>query len=59
MLQSWTKYLEQSKEIQENWTIIEKFDIYFCVFFDYITKVLFLKGRVDTGVCLHPNLRFV
>ena len=29
-----TKYLEQFKEIQENWTGLENFDIYFCVLFD-------------------------
>ena len=58
VLKSCTKYLEQSKEIQENWAIIKKFDIYFCVFFDCITKVLFLKGRLDTGLSLHPNLGF-
>ena len=26
-LQSWTKYLAQSKEIQQNWTILQKFFI--------------------------------
>ena len=28
-----TKYLEQSKEIQQNKTGLKNFDIYFCVFF--------------------------
>ena len=32
--QSWAKYLEQNREIQENWTGQEKFDICFCVLFE-------------------------
>ena len=31
-LQSWTKYLQQNREIQENCTSQEKFNIYFCMF---------------------------
>ena len=36
--QFWAKYLEQSREIQKNWTGQEKFDIYFCLFFTIIAK---------------------
>ena len=31
-----TKYLEQSKEIQQNKTGLKNFDIYFCVFFLFL-----------------------
>ena len=41
--QFWTKYLEQSKEINHNWTGAESFDKYFYVIFSRITKVLFLE----------------
>ena len=33
-LQSWTKYLEKSKDTKQNWTGIENFDFCFCVIFD-------------------------
>ena len=39
-LQSYAKYLEQTREIQQNWTGQEKFDIYFCVFFDCCCQTL-------------------
>ena len=42
--QSWTKYLEKTKEIQQNWTETENFDNYFCAIFDCSYK-LFISGR--------------
>ena len=38
LLQSWTKYLEQSKEIKQNLTGTENFDNCFCVIFDCYYK---------------------
>ena len=32
-LQSQTKYLEQSKEIKQNWTELKNFDMCFCILF--------------------------
>ena len=58
ILQSWTKFLKQNREIQLKWTSKEKFDIYFCVFLAAIPKYYyFRKGDWALG-CLHPNLRF-
>ena len=34
VLQPRKKYLEQSKEIKQNWTGAENFDNIFCLFFD-------------------------
>ena len=33
-LQLWEKYLEQSKEVKQNWKETENFDNYFCVIVD-------------------------
>ena len=46
ILQSWTKFLEQSKGIKENWTGLEKSDIWFCVLSDCFAKFLFLEWRL-------------
>ena len=35
-----TKYLEQSKEIQQNKTGLKNFDIYFCVFFFFFSTAI-------------------
>ena len=48
-LQPRRKYLEQS---------IYAWASAFGSFLTVITKVLFLEGRLDTSLCLHPNLRF-
>ena len=45
--QSWTKYLEKTKEIQQNWTGTENFDNYFCKTFDCSYK--FFISRRKTG----------
>ena len=38
--QSRTKYLEQNRKIQQNWTGQEKFYIYIYVFFNYFCQSL-------------------
>ena len=43
-LQSWAKYLEQSKEIKQNWAGAENFDNCFFVNFDRCYKG-FISGR--------------
>ena len=43
LIQNVTKYFEQCKEIQWIWTILEKSDFYFCVFFDCYCQVLISK----------------
>ena len=43
-LQSWAKYFKQNREIQQNQTGKETFDIYFCVFFDCYCHSL-ISGR--------------
>ena len=44
MFQSWTKYLQQSKEINQNWTGAENLDNCFCESFDRYYKS-FIAGR--------------
>ena len=57
-LQSQTKYLEQSKEILYNWTGLENFDIYFCVFLDLLPKFNIRKG--DWTLCyISSNIYFL
>ena len=51
---SQTKYFEQSKEIQQNWTGLEHFDIYFCVLFDCYIQIL-ISGRLKTWLYIHKN----
>ena len=51
---SQTKYFEQSKEIQQNWTGLEHFDIYFCVLFDCYIQIL-ISGRLKTRLYIHKN----
>ena len=46
-LQSCTKYLEQYREIQYNWTGQETFNLYFCMFLDCHCQSL-ISGR-ETG----------
>ena len=44
-VQSWTKYLEQNREIQYNWTGQEKIDISICGFFDcYCQSLISRRG---------------
>ena len=43
-LKSCTKYLKQGKEIRQNWTAPETFDIWVCVIFDHYFKT-FISGR--------------
>ena len=41
-----TKNLEQSKEIQENWTRQKKFDIWFCIIiWSLLPELFFCKGE--------------
>ena len=47
-LQSWTKYLARSKEIQENWTNFKSLLSNFVCFLTAIVKVQFVEGRLDT-----------
>ena len=54
-LQSWAKYLEKNREIQYNWTGLEKFDIYFCVFSDCYCQSL-ISGR-DAGQMALPKFK--
>ena len=44
LLQTYAKELKQSKEIQKNWTKLEKFDIYVSLLFDYHCKFNFWKA---------------
>ena len=55
-LQSWTIYLEQSKETQSYWAGLESFDIYFCVFFDCLCQSLIFVR--DTGRLGPSSLKF-
>ena len=43
-LQTWTKYLEKTKDIKQNWTVIENLDNCFYVIFDCYYKSL-ISGR--------------
>ena len=52
-LQYWTKYLEQNREIQQNWIGQEKFDIYFCVFFCWYWQSL-ISGRETWHWAMSP-----
>ena len=45
IIQSWTKYLEQSKEINSNRSGEERFDNCFFVIFDHCYENLILKDR--------------
>ena len=47
VMQSVTKYMAKSKEIKQNWTRSENFDISLCVNFDRYFQKLNFKG--DTG----------
>ena len=57
-LQLWTKHLEQSKDIKQNWTGKWNFDNCFCIILTAITQVLFLEGRLGTRMYLRPVLIF-
>ena len=48
-LQSWAKYLEQNREIKQNWAGKEKFNIYFCVFLLLLPNFNFWKGDWTLG----------
>ena len=43
-LQSWAKYLEQSKNIERNWTRLGNFNICFCLLFEQYCQS-FISGR--------------
>ena len=45
--QPWAKYLEQSKEVKENWTGGENVDDCFCIIFNFYYKSFI--SRVKTG----------
>ena len=44
-LQSWTKYMEQNKEIKQNGTDAENFVNYFCVLFGCYYKTFVYGGK--------------
>ena len=46
-LQTQAKYLEQNRAILSNWTVEEKFNIYFSMFFNCCCKILI--SSKDTG----------
>ena len=56
-LQSWAKYLEQNREIQSNWTGQEKFDIYFCLFFDCYCQSLISGGETGHWAMSPPKFK--
>ena len=41
----WTKYLEQSKEIKQNWATTKVFDTYFCAIFDCYCRNFISGGK--------------
>ena len=53
-----TKYLEQSKEIKQNWTGEENFDNCFCIILEGYYKILLLEGRLGIGLYLYLILTF-
>ena len=53
-LQSWTKYLQQNREIQEIVQVKKSLISTFACF----AKVQLREGRLATRLCLHTNLRF-
>ena len=53
-LQSWTKYLEQDKKIQQNWTEAENFNNCFCT--TLLQNIYFWKK--DSGLYLQPVIAF-
>ena len=55
--QSGTKHLGQNREIHQDWTGKEKFDIYFCIFF-WLLLPKWKFWKRDTRLCLHQNLGF-
>ena len=57
-LQHWKKYLEQIKEVKQNWTGVENFGNCFLVVFDcYYKSFVFVKKTVPK-LYLHPILSF-
>ena len=57
------KCFEQSREIPKSWTVQEKFDVYFCMFFDWYCQSIIpgrmgRMGGMGTMLCLLPKLRF-
>ena len=54
-LQSWTKYLEQSQEIQQNWTGLQRFNIYFSVSFDCYCQSLISQRRGLLNIMSPPT----
>ena len=54
--QSWTKHLEQIKEIEWNWRGLENSDICLIAYFlTAIYKVSFVEGRIGTRLCLQTS----
>ena len=51
---TWSRIEKSSKTGQEKKGLISTF----ACFLTAIAKVLSLEGRLVTGLCLHPNLRF-
>ena len=52
-LQSWTKYLEQRKEIKQNWLVPETSGICYCAIFDCYYQN-FVSGRETRHCALSP-----
>ena len=55
-LQSWTKYLEQDKKIQQNWTEAENFSNCFCT--TLLQEICFWKKDRALGSISNQLLRF-
>ena len=53
------KYLDQSKEIEQNGRRPENFGISVGEFLTAVKEVLFLEGVLGTRLCLQPDLRFL
>ena len=56
--QSLTKYLEQSKEIKQNWTGPEKLDICFSVIFNLHYQIFTSENETGHMALLLPNFDF-
>ena len=57
-LPSWTKYLEVSKKIKQNWTIPGNFEMCFCVNFNYYYQKFISRKLTGHQHLSPPNLSF-
>ena len=55
VLQFWTKYLEQSKEVKQNWTEAENFDNCFYKTFDRYYENFISAGTTGRSALSPPN----